>query len=86
MMNRKDIRLTKPNTVCKYCVLHHFVNFNGKQLEEQYAECTNKIKSWGMWSIDITEEGNPLQWETTCRNCKQYESKRQLSIFDSENL
>lgn len=81
-MNRKDIRKTKPRIDCRWCEIHNFVDFSGNHVEEQYAECTNQIKSWGMVSIDITEEGNPLEWETSCKNCKHYESTRQLSIFE----
>ena len=78
----KDIRLTKPNVDCVYCELHHFVDFiTKKHVEEMYAVCTNKVKSQGMVSIDITQDGNPLQWETTCKNCKLYCNKNQLDLF-----
>lgn len=81
-MNRKDIRITKPHTDCRWCKIHNFRNLDGSKREEQYAECTNQVKSWGMVAIDITKEGNPLEWETSCTNCKKFESINQLSIFD----
>ena len=82
-MNRKDIRNTNPRNDCRWCELHYFVDFKGNHVDEQYAECTNQIKSWGMVSIDITKEGNPLEWETKCESCKYYESKMQLELFET---
>lgn len=80
-MNRNDIRVTTPRTDCRWCEIHNFVDFDGNHLKEQYAVCTNRVKSWGMVSIDITKDGNPLEWETKCENCMSYESKMQLSLF-----
>lgn len=80
-MNRHDIRITHPRIDCRWCEIHNFVDLKGNHVREQYAECTNKIKSWGMASIDITKEGNPLMWETKCENCKLYDPKMQLSLF-----
>lgn len=80
-MNRKDIRITKPHTDCRWCQIHNFVDFYGNHVKEQYAVCTNQVKSWGMVSIDITQEGNPLEWETKCENCKFYDTIKQLELL-----
>lgn len=85
-MHSKDIRNTNPRIDCRWCELHNFVDFKGNHFDEQYAVCKNQVKSWGMDSIDITKEGNPLQWETNCTNCKHFESNRQLSLFDSGSI
>lgn len=82
ILHRKDIRITRPRTDCRWVRIHNFVDFAGNHLDEQYAECTNQIKSWGMVSIDITKEGNPLEWETSCENCKYYETTNQLLLFN----
>lgn len=80
-MNRKDIRITQPRIDCRWCEIRNFVDFHGNHVKEQYAVCRNQVKSWGMVSIDITKEGNPLEWETKCENCKCYESIKQLELF-----
>lgn len=80
--NEKDIRISKANTDCVYCEVNNFVHFDGTACEEQYAQCKNSEKTQGCATIDIMYEGNALLHETTCRNCKYYESKRQLTIFD----
>lgn len=81
IINRKDIRLTRARIDCRWIRLHNFVDFKGNRCTEQYAECTNPVKTHGMVSIDITEEGNPLQWEVSCRKCNCYESECQLELF-----
>ena len=81
-MNEKDTRITKPRQDCRFCAIRNFVDFQGNDLGEYYAECTNQVKTQGLSVIDITLEGNPLLAETTCRNCKEYESNNQLDLFD----
>ena len=73
---------TKPNTDCKYCVLHHYVESDGKTpCREQYAQCTCPEKTQGFMTIDIVFASNPLEFNTSCQNCENYISKRQLELF-----
>lgn len=81
-MNEKDIRITKPRQDCKFCVVRNFVDFQGNDLDEYYAECTNQVKTKGLSVIDITLEGNPLLAETSCHHCNEYKSKNQLNLFE----
>lgn len=81
-MNDKDIRESKPNVNCKWCEVHNFVDMEGNETESQYAVCTHQAKTQGCVSIDITATGNALLFETSCKDCKYYESKGQLTIFD----
>ena len=80
-VNPKDIRITQPNLDCKFCIVRNFVNMKGNKVDSQYAECINQKKTHGCVSIDIKLEINPLMWETSCRNCKLFISRNQLTLF-----
>lgn len=81
-MNRKDIRITLPRKDCRFVEIHNFVDLKGNKLASQYALCRNRYKAQDCYSIDITLKGNPLLWETSCHNCKYYDSSNQLSLFN----
>ena len=81
-MNEKDIRITKPKTDCKFCETRQFVDFHGNHIDgEYYAECRNREKSQGMTVIDITAEANPLEFTTSCHNCRHYDNRQQMTLF-----
>ena len=81
-MNEKDIMVTKPRQDCVFCSIRNFVDFNGNNVNEYYAQCTSQKRTNGLSVIDITLEGNPLLAETSCHHCNEYKSKKQLELFD----
>lgn len=83
MYNQTDkyIQNAKPRTDCIYCQVHNFVDMKGNKLQEQYAQCTNKIVSMGMVSIDIVLHPEPFGYNTSCQKCKHYNSQKQLTLF-----
>lgn len=77
----KYIENSKPRKDCIYCQIHNFLDMKGNKLSIQYAECTNQVVSYGMVSIDIVMRAQPFEYNTSCRNCKHYESNQQLTLF-----
>ena len=81
-LNRPTIKETHPNIDCKFCELHNYVESDGKtQTIYKYAVCNNLKKTHGCCYIDIAFKANPLDFKTSCQNCKEYVSKSQLSFF-----
>lgn len=83
-MNKQEekyIENSKPRRDCIYCQIRNFVDLEGKKLPLQYAQCSNKVVSYGMTAIDIVTRVEPFEYTTSCNNCKHYESKQQLTLF-----
>lgn len=86
-MNRKDIRLSQPRQDCRFVQIHNFGDIRGNKCEAKYALCINQKKTSGCVSIDIAQNPVPFAWETSCINCKLFESANQLSLFnETQNL
>lgn len=77
------IENTKPNTDCVYCEIYNYVESDGKTpSKDKYAVCVNRKKTGGCQHIDIALKGNPLLFQVSCKNCKEYKSRSQLELFN----
>ena len=76
------IQNSKPDTDCVYCEVHHDRNGDGDgYAKEQYAECTCPAICKGLCSVDISATPSPFDCTVTCKGCKHYKGKSQLTLF-----
>lgn len=80
MQQENYIENSKPRIDCIYCQIHNYVDMKGNKLPLRYALCINQVVSRGLTAIDIVSKAQPFEYNTSCKNCKFYESNLQLTI------
>ena len=76
------IQNSKPDTDCVYCEVHHYRKADGTgEAPEQYAECTCPAICKGLCSVDISATPSPFDCTVTCKGCKHYKGKSQLTLI-----
>ena len=76
------IQNSKPDTDCVYCEVHNYRKADGTgECPEQYAECTCPAICNGLCSVDISATPSHFDCTVTCKGCKHYKGKSQLTLF-----